>query len=187
MSRIRQRDQGTGGPPISSRRHAVKNFGVTRHGRVVFYDYDEIEYITDCNFRTVPAAAQRGRRDGGRALVPGRQARRVPRDRWHFLLGNPNAQRLHEAPCRPADAGSGKREKQRIMDGYIDDVFPYDPSQRQRALSAPASKTTSDASGPRAGAALTLTFPPDRREPLPCPIPIVIVSAARTPHRRHAG
>ena len=28
-----------------------KNFGVTRHGKVVFYDYDEIEYITDCNFR----------------------------------------------------------------------------------------------------------------------------------------
>jgi hypothetical protein len=32
-----------------------KNFGVTRHGKVVFYDYDEIEYITDCNFRRVPA------------------------------------------------------------------------------------------------------------------------------------
>ncbi len=31
-----------------------KNFGVTRHGRVVFYDYDEIEYFTDCNVRRVP-------------------------------------------------------------------------------------------------------------------------------------
>jgi len=31
-----------------------KNFGVTRLGRVVFYDYDEICYITDCNFRRVP-------------------------------------------------------------------------------------------------------------------------------------
>jgi isocitrate dehydrogenase kinase/phosphatase len=28
-----------------------KNFGVTRYNRVVFYDYDEIEYMTDCNFR----------------------------------------------------------------------------------------------------------------------------------------
>ncbi|HET9205150.1 MAG TPA: bifunctional isocitrate dehydrogenase kinase/phosphatase, partial [Burkholderiaceae bacterium] len=26
-----------------------KNFGVTRQGKVVFYDYDEIEYLTDCN------------------------------------------------------------------------------------------------------------------------------------------
>ncbi len=33
-----------------------KNFGVTRTGRVVFYDYDEISYITDCNFRRVPPA-----------------------------------------------------------------------------------------------------------------------------------
>jgi len=31
-----------------------KNFGVTRLGRVVFYDYDEICYITECNFRRVP-------------------------------------------------------------------------------------------------------------------------------------
>ena len=31
-----------------------KNFGVTRHNRVVFYDYDEICYITECNFRRVP-------------------------------------------------------------------------------------------------------------------------------------
>ncbi|MBY5981544.1 bifunctional isocitrate dehydrogenase kinase/phosphatase [Ferrimonas balearica] len=32
-----------------------KNFGVTRHGRVVFYDYDEISYMTECNFRDIPA------------------------------------------------------------------------------------------------------------------------------------
>ncbi len=31
-----------------------KNFGVTRHGRIVFYDYDEICYITECNFRHIP-------------------------------------------------------------------------------------------------------------------------------------
>jgi isocitrate dehydrogenase kinase/phosphatase len=31
-----------------------KNFGVTRFGRIVFYDYDEIEYLTACNFRKIP-------------------------------------------------------------------------------------------------------------------------------------
>lgn len=35
----------------------LKNFGVTRHGRVVFYDYDEICYLTDVNFREVPKSA----------------------------------------------------------------------------------------------------------------------------------
>lgn len=34
----------------------TKNFGVTRRGRVVFYDYDELCLLTDCNFRTMPQA-----------------------------------------------------------------------------------------------------------------------------------
>jgi len=32
----------------------LKNFGVTNSGRVVFYDYDEVSLITDCNFRELP-------------------------------------------------------------------------------------------------------------------------------------
>ena len=32
----------------------LKNFGVTRHGRVVFYDYDELVPLLDCNFRKIP-------------------------------------------------------------------------------------------------------------------------------------
>jgi isocitrate dehydrogenase kinase/phosphatase len=34
----------------------LKNFGVTRHGRVIFYDYDELCLVTDCNFRDLPVA-----------------------------------------------------------------------------------------------------------------------------------
>jgi isocitrate dehydrogenase kinase/phosphatase len=32
----------------------LKNFGVTRHGRLIFYDYDELCLLTDCNFRVLP-------------------------------------------------------------------------------------------------------------------------------------
>ncbi len=32
----------------------TKNFGVTRHGSVVFYDYDEICLLEDCRFRETP-------------------------------------------------------------------------------------------------------------------------------------
>lgn len=32
----------------------LKNFGVTRHGRVIFYDYDELCLVTDCRFRELP-------------------------------------------------------------------------------------------------------------------------------------
>ncbi len=34
----------------------LKNFGVTRHGRVIFYDYDELCLVTECNFRRMPEA-----------------------------------------------------------------------------------------------------------------------------------
>lgn len=34
----------------------LKNFGVTRHGRVIFYDYDELCQVTDCRFRDLPRA-----------------------------------------------------------------------------------------------------------------------------------
>jgi isocitrate dehydrogenase kinase/phosphatase len=34
----------------------LKNFGVTRHGRVVFYDYDELSFLSDCTFRVMPTA-----------------------------------------------------------------------------------------------------------------------------------
>jgi isocitrate dehydrogenase kinase/phosphatase len=34
----------------------LKNFGVTRHNRVIFYDYDELCRVTECRFRDVPEA-----------------------------------------------------------------------------------------------------------------------------------
>jgi isocitrate dehydrogenase kinase/phosphatase len=34
----------------------LKNFGVTRNGRVIFYDYDELCLVTECNFRKLPRA-----------------------------------------------------------------------------------------------------------------------------------
>jgi isocitrate dehydrogenase kinase/phosphatase len=34
----------------------LKNFGVTRHRRVIFYDYDEVTLVTECNFRDIPEA-----------------------------------------------------------------------------------------------------------------------------------
>lgn len=34
----------------------LKNFGVTRHSRIIFYDYDEVSLITECNFRDIPQA-----------------------------------------------------------------------------------------------------------------------------------
>lgn len=35
----------------------LKNFGVTLHSRVIFYDYDEVALVTECNFRDIPEAS----------------------------------------------------------------------------------------------------------------------------------
>jgi isocitrate dehydrogenase kinase/phosphatase len=35
----------------------LKNFGVTQHSRVIFYDYDEVALVTECNFRDIPEAS----------------------------------------------------------------------------------------------------------------------------------
>ncbi|MFP5303828.1 isocitrate dehydrogenase kinase/phosphatase-domain containing protein, partial [Cobetia sp. SIMBA_158] len=31
----------------------LKNFGVSKHKRIIFYDYDEVQYLTDMNFRAL--------------------------------------------------------------------------------------------------------------------------------------
>ena len=71
----------------------LKNFGVTRHGRVIFYDYDELCQVTDCHFRDLPQATQRRRRDARRDLVLRRRQRRVPGD----VHGVPRLQRTAQA------------------------------------------------------------------------------------------
>jgi isocitrate dehydrogenase kinase/phosphatase len=80
-----------------------KNFGVTRLGRVVFYDYDEIEYMTDCTFRRIPKALHEETTCPARWYLVDK--RDVFPEHWGpFLLGDAHPRRLHEAPRRPAHA-----------------------------------------------------------------------------------
>ena len=52
----------------------LKNFGVTRHGRVVFYDYDELALLVDCNFRELPEPSASRRKP---RLSPSTSARTI--------------------------------------------------------------------------------------------------------------
>ena len=80
-----------------------KNFGVTRHGKVVFYDYDEIEYLTDCQLPPGAGGTHRRRRAVQRGLVRGRPEGRVSRDlRPVPARQSAGARGVHEAPRRPA-------------------------------------------------------------------------------------
>ena len=127
-----------------------KNFGVTRHGKVVFYDYDEIEYLTDCNFRRVPAAAQRGGGDVGRDLVRREAARRVPRDlRARSCSATPTCAEVFMAEHADLlDAAYWQQHKERILAGYVHDVFPYDPSRRFSAQRAARTNSEAPATQP---------------------------------------
>ena len=103
-----------------------KNFGVTRHGRVVFYDYDEIEYVTDCNFRAIPTPRNEEEEMSAEPWYPIAKNDVFPEQLGTFLLGNPSVKKYfmrHHAELLTPEFW--QQRKRRIMEGMIDDVFPY--------------------------------------------------------------
>lgn len=108
-----------------------KNFGVTRHGKVVFYDYDEIEYITDCNFRRVPAARNEEDEMSGEIWYAVGPKDVFPETFGPFLLGNAAVRDVfmqHHGDL--LDAAFWQGHKERILQGHVHDVFPYEPVKR---------------------------------------------------------
>ena len=108
-----------------------KNFGVTRHGKVVFYDYDEIEYITDCNFRRVPEPRCEEDEMSGEIWYSVGPKDVFPETFGPFLLGNPLLRSVfmkHHAEL--LDVEFWQTNKERISTGYVHDVFPYDRDKR---------------------------------------------------------
>ncbi|MBA4213137.1 MAG: bifunctional isocitrate dehydrogenase kinase/phosphatase, partial [Polaromonas sp.] len=108
-----------------------KNFGITRHGKVVFYDYDEIEYVTDCNFRRVPAPRNEEDEMSGEVWYTVRKHDVFPETFGPFLLGNPVVREVfmqHHADL--LDAAFWQSNKERIAAGHVFDVFPYERERR---------------------------------------------------------
>ncbi|MES2350453.1 MAG: bifunctional isocitrate dehydrogenase kinase/phosphatase, partial [Pseudomonadota bacterium] len=103
-----------------------KNFGVTRHQRVVFYDYDEIEYITDCHFRNIPEARNEEEEMAAEPWYPVGKYDVFPEQFGRFLLGNAKIRKFfmkHHADL--LTQAWWQMRKQRILDGHVEDVFPY--------------------------------------------------------------
>lgn len=108
-----------------------KNFGVTRYGRVVFYDYDEIEYMTDCNFRRIPPAPYPEMEMSGEAWYSVARNDVFPEEFSTFLLTSP---RIREAFMRHHadlfDAAFWQETKEEISRGVVKDFYPYPESMR---------------------------------------------------------
>ncbi|MDD2808517.1 bifunctional isocitrate dehydrogenase kinase/phosphatase [Rhodoferax sp.] len=108
-----------------------KNFGITRHGKVVFYDYDEIEYITDCNFRRVPQARTEEEEMSGEVWYHVGPKDVFPETFGPFLLGNAAVKQVfmkHHADL--LDMAFWQSHKERIQAGHVYDVFPYEQDKR---------------------------------------------------------
>jgi isocitrate dehydrogenase kinase/phosphatase len=115
-----------------------KNFGITRHGKVVFYDYDEIEYLTDCNFRRVPPPRNEEDEMSGEVWYAVGPRDVFPETFGPFLLGNETVREFflkHHADL--LDAAFWQGHKERIQAGHVHDVFPYERSKRFARQSAP--------------------------------------------------
>jgi isocitrate dehydrogenase kinase/phosphatase len=113
----------------------LKNFGVTRHGRLIFYDYDELCLLTDCNFRTLP--------------LPQTDLEEVASEPWYYV---------GERDVFPEEFRSFLGLRKDLLDtflayheellqvdfwhrmqdlhhrGEVVDIFPYRPSRRLRGI-----------------------------------------------------
>ncbi len=112
----------------------IKNFGVTRHGRIVSYDYDELCHITDCRFRAVPK--------------PHNAIEEMSAEPWYFVgehdcfpaefktwlgLDEPWRSVYLEHHADLYEVSFWQKLQERIRAGELIDIPPYPESKRLRA------------------------------------------------------
>ena len=108
-----------------------KNFGITRHGKVVFYDYDEIEYVTDCKFRKVPTPRNEEEEMSGEIWYSVGAKDVFPETFGPFLLGNDAVREVFmRYHADLLDAAFWQNHQSRIQAGHVFDVFPYEQDKR---------------------------------------------------------
>ena len=112
-----------------------KNFGVTRHGRVIFYDYDEIEFMTDMNFRHIPEPRTPEDEMAAEPWYSVAPNDVFPEEFASFLLIDPELRRSfmkHHRDLLNADYWKGVQQD--IRNERQRDVFPYSVSKRFRYI-----------------------------------------------------
>ncbi|MEM8817155.1 MAG: bifunctional isocitrate dehydrogenase kinase/phosphatase [Pseudomonadota bacterium] len=120
----------------------LKNFGVSRHGRVIFYDYDELCLVTECNFRRLPEP-----RDDMDEMRAGAWFYVGPNDvfpeQFIEFLGfrNPARQAFLDFHADLLTPAFWSRLKRRFERGEVIDVLPYanrDWTEHRGTLLVPA-------------------------------------------------
>lgn len=108
----------------------LKNFGVSKHHRVIFYDYDEVQYLTDMNFRALPKS--QGLDDFYSAGDVSSAPQDVfPEQLCTFVLTNPKLKELflrHHADL--AEVRFWQQAQQQIKDKVVKHIYPYPQHKR---------------------------------------------------------
>ncbi len=106
----------------------LKNFGVTRHGRVIFYDYDELCRVTDCHFRDVPPATHEEDEMRGEAWFYVADNDVFPETFLNFLGFNDEQRAaLLRVHGEILTAAFWRGVQQRLKEGEVLEVLPYHP------------------------------------------------------------
>ena len=109
----------------------LKNFGITRHGRVVFYDYDEISYLSEVNFREIPEPQTPEQEMASEPWYSVAANDVFPEEFRRFLFGRPNIKRLFaNMHGELFDAVYWQRLQDALSEGEVGDVFPYRRKKR---------------------------------------------------------
>ncbi len=104
----------------------LKNFGVTRHGRVIFYDYDELCLVTDCKFREIPQSEHDEDDMRADAWFYVGESDVFPETFINFLGFDPHLKQVFldaHAEVLTADWWRGIQE--RLREGELLEVLPY--------------------------------------------------------------
>ncbi len=111
----------------------LKNFGVTRAGRIIFYDYDELCLLTECNFRDMPQARSDDEEISGEPWFYVGEHDVFPEEFLPFLglseLLKDAFLGAHQELLKPA---FWRRAQEMHRAGEIVHIFPYRPERRLR-------------------------------------------------------
>ncbi len=119
----------------------LKNFGVTRTGRVIFYDYDELTLLTDVNFRDMPRARDADEEMASEPWFYVGERDVFPEEFLPFL-GLPDGLReaFLEAHAELLTPGFWRAMQERHRAGEIVDIFPYHQRHRLPRRPVPAAE-----------------------------------------------
>jgi len=111
----------------------LKNFGVTRHGRVIFYDYDELCLLTECNFRELPQAHTEDEEMSAEPWFYVGERDVFPEEFRAFLsLPGKLGEEFMRAHGDLLTVSYWRHMQAMALEGEVVDFFPYRPSRRLR-------------------------------------------------------